>query len=105
MKEKIKIGVVCVARKTFDYIAAEEIFNKIQSKLKKIENIEWEINTELLIEIKDAQATAQELKSKGIDGLICISGTFALGHLILELNKVIQKPILLWGLEELPYDG
>ena len=105
MKEKIKIGVVCVARKTFDYIAAEEIFIKIQSKLKKIENVDWEINSELLIEIEDAQATAQDLKSKNIDGLICISGTFALGHLILELNKVIQKPILLWGLEELPYDG
>jgi len=105
LKEKIKIGVVCVARKTFDYIAAEEIFKKIQSKLKKIENIDWEINSELLIETEDAQATAQKLKSKNIDGLICISGTFALGHLILELNKVIQKPILLWGLEELPYDG
>lgn len=105
MKEKIKIGVVCVARKTFDYIAAEEIFKKIQFNLKKIERIDWEINSKLLIEIEDAQATAQELKSKDIDGLICISGTFALGHLILELNKVIQKPILLWGLEELPYDG
>jgi len=23
----------------------------------------------------------------------------------LELNKVIKKPIMLWGLEELPYDG
>ena len=105
LKEKIKIGVVCIARKTFDYVAAEEIYSKIQSKLKTIENVEWEINSELLIEIEDAQKTAQELSSKGIDGLICISGTFALGHLILELNKVIQKPILLWGLEELPYDG
>lgn len=105
MKEKIKVGVVCIARKTFDYIAAGEIFKEIQSKLRKIENTDWEIIPELLIEIKDAQATAQELKSKGIDGLICLSGTFALGHLILELNKVIQKPILLWGLEELPYDG
>jgi len=105
LKEEIKVGVVCVARKTFDYNAAEEIFKDIQSKLKKIENVEWVINTELLIEIKDAQTAAQELKSKSIDGLICISGTFALGHLILELNKVIQKPILLWGLDELPYDG
>jgi len=105
LKEKIKIGVVCVARKTFDYIAAEDIFKKIQIELKKIENIDWEITSELVIEIEDAQGAAQELKSKGIDGLVCISGTFALGHLILELNKVIQKPILLWGLEELPYDG
>ncbi|NVM43352.1 MAG: fucose isomerase [Candidatus Lokiarchaeota archaeon] len=105
MKEKIKVGVVCIARKTFDYIAAEDIFKKIQVELKKIENIDWEISSELVIEIKDAQTAAQELKSKGIDGLVCISGTFALGHLILELNKVIQKPILLWGLDELPYDG
>ena len=105
MKEKIKIGVVCIARKTFDYIAAEDIFKNIQIGLKKIENIDWEITSELVIEIEHAQAAAQELKSKGIDGLVCISGTFALGHLILELNKVIQKPILLWGLEELPYDG
>jgi len=105
LKERIKIGVVCIARKTFDYIAAEDIFKKIQIELKKIEKIDWEITSELVIEIEDAQAAAQELKSKGIDGLVCISGTFALGHLILELNKVIQKPILLWGLEELPYDG
>jgi len=105
LKECIKIGVVCVARKTFDYLAAEEIFKKIQSNLGEIENINWEINSELLIEIEDAQKTAQQLKSKNVDGLICISGTFALGNLILELNKVIQKPILLWGLEELPYDG
>jgi len=105
LKEKIKIGVVCIARKTFDYIAAEDIFKNIQIGLQKIENIDWEINSELVIEIEDAQAVAQDLISKGIDGLVCISGTFALGHLILELNKVIQKPILLWGLEELPYDG
>jgi len=105
LKEKIKIGVVCIARKTFDYIAAEDIFKNIQIDLEKIENIDWEIISELVIEIEDAQAAAQYLISKGIDGLVCISGTFALGHLILELNKVIQKPILLWGLEELPYDG
>jgi L-fucose isomerase-like protein len=105
LKEKIKIGVVCFARKTFDYNAAGEIFQKIQSDLKKIENVDWEIEPELIIEIEDAKASAYTLKSRNVDGLICISGTFALGNLILELNKVVQKPILLWGLEELPYDG
>lgn len=105
MKELIKIGVVCLARKTFDYIAAKEIYQKIQFDLEKIENVNWEIIADLLIEIKDAQIAAQDLNSKNIDGLICISGTFALGHLILEVNKVLRKPILLWGLEELPYDG
>jgi L-fucose isomerase-like protein len=105
MKVKVKIGVVCLARKTFDYEASREIFEKIQSDLKRIENIEWEIREELLIEIEDAKKAAQEFKSKNVDGIICISGTFALGNLILELNKVLQIPVLLWGLEELPYDG
>ncbi len=105
MKQEIRIGVVCIARKTFDFEVAFEIYQDIQVKLKSIENINWEIIPELVIEIEEAQNAAHHLASKQIDGLICISGTFALGHLILELNKVINRPILLWGLYELPYDG
>ena len=105
MKQKICVGLVCLARKTFDYKAAEEIYNKIKEDLKKIELVQWEIIPNLLIDVEDAQEAAHRLASKEIDALVCISGTFALGHLILELNKVIKKPILLWGLEELPYDG
>ncbi|MCP4706485.1 MAG: fucose isomerase, partial [candidate division Zixibacteria bacterium] len=105
MKQNIRIGVACIARKTFDYNAAEEIYGNIVKKLKSIENVDWEIVPELVIEIEDAQKVAREFASKAIDGLICISGTFALGHLILELNKAVGRPILLWGLEELPYDG
>ena len=105
MKQKICVGLVCLARKTFDYKAAEEIYVRIKEDLKKIELIQWEIISDLLIEVEDAQDAAHGLASKEIDALVCISGTFALGHLILELNKVIKKPILLWGLEELPYDG
>lgn len=105
MKQNIRIGVVCIARKTFDYLAASEIYEKIQNNLKSVENVEWEIINDLVIEIEDAQVAARYLSSKEIDGLICISGTFALGHIVLELNKFIEKPILLWGLNELPYDG
>ena len=105
MKQKICVGLVCLARKTFDYKAAEEIYVRIKENLRKIELVQWEIISDLLIEVEDAQDAAHRLASKEIDALVCISGTFALGHLILELNKVIKKPILLWGLEELPYDG
>jgi L-fucose isomerase-like protein len=101
----VRIGVVCLARKTFDFVAAEEIYTKIKSDLTKIENIEWQIIPDLLIEVEETQNVAHYLCSTEIDALVCISGTFALGHLVLELNKVINKPILLWALEELPYDG
>ena len=105
MKQKITVGVVCIARKTFDFIAADGIYSQIKQDLKKIESIEWHFIDDLVIEIIDAQNAADFLVAKQIDALVCISGTFALGHLILELNKKIQRPILLWGLEELPYDG
>jgi L-fucose isomerase-like protein len=105
MKHQIRIGVVCLARKTFDFEAAFDIYKGIQDKLNKIENINWEFIPELVIEIQEAQDAAHYLASKEIDGLVYISGTFALGHLILEMNKIINRPILLWGLNELPYDG
>jgi L-fucose isomerase-like protein len=105
LKQEIRVGLVCIARKTFDYRAAAEIYSKIKEDLKKIEHVQWEIVEDLVIEIDNAQNAAHRMASKEIDALVCISGTFALGHLILELNKVIKKPILLWGLEELPYDG
>lgn len=105
MKQQIRIGVVCIARKTFDFQAAADIWKKLQEDLKKLPAIDWEMISELVIDIEDAQNAAKILSSKQIDAFVCISGTFALGHLVLELNKVIQKPILLWGLNELPYNG
>ncbi|MHA1671443.1 MAG: L-fucose/L-arabinose isomerase family protein [Promethearchaeota archaeon] len=105
MKGEINIGVVCLARTTFDHKAAFNIYKNIIIDLESIETVNWEIIPELVIEISDAQKASHILASKDIDALICISGTFALGHLILELNKRLKKPILLWGLKELPYDG
>ncbi len=104
-KTKIKIGVVCIARKTFDFDAAFEIYKEIQEDLKNLERIDWEFIEDLVIEVEDAKIAGHYLASHEVDGLIIISGTFALGHLVLELNKLVKKAILLWGLDELPYDG
>ena len=105
MKEEVTLGLVCLARKTFDFEAAAKIYSNIIDDLEKIENVKWVKIPELIIEIPEAQDAAKYISSKGIDAIVCISGTFALGHLVLELNKIIKKPILLWALEELPYDG
>ncbi len=105
MKQLVKIGVACIARKTFDYEAAEKIYEQIQSDLKKVEQVDWEFVSSLVIEIDNAQKAAHELARAEVDAFICISGTFALGHLVLEFNKILHRPIMLWGLNELPYDG
>ncbi len=105
MKHQIHLGVVCLARKTFDYRTAGELYQRILDDLQTIESVKFEIIPELLIEIEETRNAAELLATKHLDGVICISGTFHLGHLILELNKVLNVPILLWGLNELPYDG
>ena len=105
MKQQVNIGVVCFARKTFDYEAAGELYQKIQDDLHKIEQVNFEIIPELLIEIEETRDAATLLATKHLDGLICISGTFHLGHLVLELQKTVNVPLLLWGLNELPYNG
>ncbi len=105
MKHRVTLGIVCLARKTFDYNAAAHIFTRIQSDLARIDNAECAIWPELVIELDDAHKAARFLAEKHIDGLVCISGTFHLGHLLLELHKAVPVPVLLWGLPELPYDG
>lgn len=105
MKQAVTIGVVCLARKTFDFNAAQEIYARIQADLAGIENATFKCIPALVIEVPDAHRAGHELVSVGVDALVVISGTFALGHLVLELAKAVRRPVLLWGLNELPYDG
>lgn len=105
MKEAITLGVVCLARTTFDYAAAKELWEGIRSDLEAIENVHIVAPRELVFEVDEAKAAASQLARAQVDGLVIISGTFHLGHLALELVKTVHVPVLLWGLPELPYNG
>ena len=105
MKQSIRLGVICLARKTFDYQAAAGLYDDILKDLSGLEQVELCAVEGLVIEPEEAHAAALELAGKDIDGLAIISGTFHLGHLALEIDKILHKPILLWGLPELPYNG
>lgn len=105
MKANVRLGVVCLARKTFDFEAARELYATIKEEIQKTEAVEICAVDDLVIEVEDAKAAAAQLAGQQIDGLVVISGTFHLGHLVLELDKVLHKPLLLWGLPELPYNG
>jgi L-fucose isomerase-like protein len=105
MKNNVNIGVVCLARTTFDHLEAQKIYASIRENLQAIENTNFSFVENLVIEVSEAKEAAQFLSQKNLDGIIVISGTFHLGHLVLEIDKVINKPILLWGLNELPYNG
>lgn len=105
MKQLLRLGTVCLARKTFDYNAAKQLYLNIVQEMKTMEQVELVSISSLIIEPEEARTAARELAGKGIDALVVVSGTFHLGHLVLELRTQLHVPLLLWGLPELPYDG
>ena len=105
MKQHIRLGLVCLARETYDFAAAAEIYRKLTAEVSRLEAVDWEVLPELLISVEDAQGAARRLAAANLDAIVCVSGTFHLGHLVLEIRKLNKLPILLWGLDELPYNG
>jgi len=106
MAKKLKIGVVCLARKTFDYQAAEQIYTKIRAGLNLVEDVDFLCIEDLLFEPEEARLAAESLQRFGVEALVAISGTFHLGNLLLEITqKLNHPPLLLWAPDELPYDS
>ena len=105
MKCEVKIGVVCLVRTTFDYVAAGNIYQEIIRKHSERTDVQFVFIEEPLIEPEEAKKASERLLAENVDGVVIISGTFHLGHLALIINKTVQKPLLLWGLPELPYNG
>jgi L-fucose isomerase-like protein len=105
MKQRIRLGIVCLARETFDFDAALDLYRGIIKDVAKLEAVDWIVVSDLVISLEEAHKAAMRLAEGHLDGLVCISGTFHLGHLVLEIEKYVKVPILLWGLDELPYNG
>ena len=68
--QSINLGVLCLARKTFDYQAAKELYEKIKNDLRKIDNVEWNFIDNLIFEVEEAKKAAKSLASSNINGLI-----------------------------------
>lgn len=105
MKQRIKLGVICLTRNTFDYQAAGELYRNILDDLRAMPQIDLCAIEQPIMEPDEAISSGRFFASQQVDGIAVISGTFHLGHLLLEIKKYADKPILLWGLPELPYNG
>jgi len=105
MKQGVKLGVVCLTRHTFDFNAAAELYEGIKKDLNKIENLEVCAVEKIIMTQDEAIEAGKFFASNLVDAIAVISGTFHLGHLVLEIKKICDKPLLLWGLPELPYNG
>lgn len=102
---KARIGVVCLTRKTYDYETAFSLYLSRCEEMEKDTSVQWKIYKENVIEQEDAVGAIHYLLQEEVDAVIMVSGTFHLGHLALMINDALKKPILLWGFDELPYNG
>lgn len=105
MHTKVKLAIACLARKTFDYKAAEETYNNVLLHLEKMDDIQLIPSKEIIYLPEQAIDAGNYFLSENVDAIILFSATFHLGHLALEIKKRIDKPLLLWAPSELPYDG
>ena len=102
---KARIGVVCLTRKTYDYETAFSLYLSRCLEMEKDTSVQWKIYKENVIEPEDAVGAIHYLVQEEVDAVLMVSGTFHLGHLALMINDALKKPILLWGFDELPYNG
>jgi L-fucose isomerase-like protein len=96
-----KLGVVCLARLTFEASLAEQWYAQVRANLGQLGGIELCAMEKLVIEAPDADAAIVELRAKNIDALVIISGTFALGGLAMQLAQAFADiPLMLWAWQE-----
>jgi len=87
MKQQVTLGLVCLARETYDFRAAKEIYDGIIKDLRRIEAVNWLVAEPLVISPEEAHEAALTFAAGHADAIVCISGTFHLGHLVFELRK------------------
>jgi L-fucose isomerase-like protein len=96
-----KLGVVCLARLTFEHQLAEQWYAQARASLRAIADVELCAREKLVIETSDADAAIAELRAQNIDALVIISGTFALGGLAMQFAQAFAPiPLLLWAWHE-----
>lgn len=96
-----RLGLVCLARLTFEAPLAEQWYAQARALLSKIDGVEWCAIEKLVIETIDADAAIAELRAKQIDALVILSGTFALGGLAMQFAQAFANiPLLLWAWQE-----
>ena len=103
--KKAKIGLVCLVRKTFDYETAFKLYQERMAVVMKDESVTWFNYPELVITPEEATKASHYFLDNKVDAIVVVSATFHLGHLALIINDLCRKPLLLWGFDELPYDG
>ena len=99
--EPARLGLVCLARLTFEADLAAQWYVKAQEMVRGLDGVQLCAIEKQVIEPADADVAIAELRGENIDALVILSGTFALGGLAQRLAQSFSNlPLLLWAWPE-----
>ena len=94
----MRLGVIAIARPTFDVPLAEDVARTAFATLESSE-IEVVGSASLAMSIQEVSAAIKEATSAGIDGLVILQATFADSSLVVAASDV-NVPVVLWAFPE-----
>ncbi len=100
MNTSLNIGLVPLARPTFDTVLAREVLNEARAGLQNIPGVKLHGPDDLVMELPAAQAAAQALATEPLDLLVLFQASFADSTMAVALASAVAAPLLLWAVPE-----
>ena len=95
-----KIGILPLARPTFDVPYAEEQFAAMQDQLDRVllngQPVELVGGDALLFDAEQTESAIQKLKSAVVDQLLVLQVTFTDAAMLVRASEQIDRPLSIW---------
>ena len=95
----VTLGLVPLARPTFDLVLATQIASQVCSQLKEA-GYSLAGRETLVSSLDEAKKVAQELADNPPDLLLIFQATFADSTMVMSLAQAVDAPLLLWAVPE-----
>ncbi len=100
MNTPLHIGLVPLARPTFDTELARSILHQVRASLQTAGPVVLHGPDDLVMDLPAAQAAARDLAAEPPDLLLVLQASFADSTMVVELARTVAAPLLLWALPE-----
>lgn len=97
--ERLRVGYICLARRSFDIQYAEGLFKESLAALKAMD-VDLKHMPDLTITEEECKAATDHLLAERVDVVIVQYSTFSLGTLMPMIAQSLSVPIILWGVPE-----
>ena len=100
MTLSLHVGLVPLARPTFDVALAREMVNQMRAVLQAVPGVVLHGPDDLVMDMPAARAAAETLSARPLDLALLFQATFADSTMAGVLADALQAPLLLWAVPE-----